>query len=128
MGRYYTGDIEGKFTFAVQSSDAANRFGVEGHSPSYLEYYFDKDNLPELKEELKNIENTFKEHKRALQIYFDLYGTEQDAPLSFWEYLKKAELPELIEEQVSEYVDYRLGRQILKCIEEHGECTFDAEL
>jgi hypothetical protein len=30
MGRYYTGDIEGKFAFAVQSSDAADRFGSCG--------------------------------------------------------------------------------------------------
>ncbi len=28
MGRYYSGDIEGKFWFAVQSSYAADRFGV----------------------------------------------------------------------------------------------------
>ena len=27
MGRYYSGDIEGKFWFAVQSSNAADRFG-----------------------------------------------------------------------------------------------------
>ena len=28
MGRYYTGDIEGKFWFAVQSSDDADFFGL----------------------------------------------------------------------------------------------------
>jgi len=28
MGRYYNGDIEGKFWFAVQSSDDADFFGV----------------------------------------------------------------------------------------------------
>jgi hypothetical protein len=27
MGRYYTGDIEGKFWFAIQSSDDASFFG-----------------------------------------------------------------------------------------------------
>ena len=40
MGRYYTGDIEGKFAFGVQASDAADQFGVEGQTPEYLEYYF----------------------------------------------------------------------------------------
>jgi hypothetical protein len=39
MGRYYTGDIEGKFMFGVQSSDDANFFGVEGESRS-LDYYY----------------------------------------------------------------------------------------
>ena len=41
MGRYYSGDIEGKFWFAIQSSDDADYFGVEGVS-NYLGYYFDK--------------------------------------------------------------------------------------
>ena len=30
MGRYYSGDIEGKFAFAVQSSNDADFFGVTG--------------------------------------------------------------------------------------------------
>jgi len=38
MGRYYTGDIEGKFVFGIQSSDAADRFGA--HKPA-LKIYFD---------------------------------------------------------------------------------------
>jgi len=33
MGRYYEGDIRGKFWFSVQSSDDASSFGVE---PEYL--------------------------------------------------------------------------------------------
>ena len=37
MGRYYSGDIDGKFWFAVQPSDDANYFGVEGERPNYLE-------------------------------------------------------------------------------------------
>ena len=41
MGRYYTGDIEGKFCFAVQSSYAADRFGFEG-TPSYINYHFNE--------------------------------------------------------------------------------------
>jgi hypothetical protein len=28
MGRYYSGDIDGKFWFALQSSDCADRFAV----------------------------------------------------------------------------------------------------
>ena len=128
MGRYYTGDIEGKFAFAIQSSDAADRFGVTGQYPNYLEYYFDRDNLEGLKEGLKNIEDAFGGHKPALKIYFDLYRIEDDAPLSFYSYLEQAGLPELTESQLAEYYDYALGRKILNCIEETGSCTFDAEL
>ncbi len=43
MGRYYSGDIEGKFWFGVQSSDDADFFGVTGYAPETLEYYFEKD-------------------------------------------------------------------------------------
>ena len=128
MGRYYSGDIEGKFAFAIQNTDAADRFGVTGHPPNYLEYYFDKDDLEELQKELKNIEDAFGGHKPALKIYFDLYKTEVDAPLTFSSYLKEAGLPELTESQLSEYYDYVLGRKILDCIQETGSCSFDAEL
>jgi len=128
MGRYYTGDIDGKFAFGVQSSNAADRFGVTGQPPNYLEYYFEENNLEELQKGLKNIEDAFGAHKPALKIYFDLYKTEDDAPLSFYTYLKEGGLPELSHDQCSEYADYAMGRKILKCIIENGSCSFDAEL
>ena len=56
MGRYYSGDIEGKFWFALQSSNCADRFGREGQTPSYLDYYFDIDDLPEVEAEIQRIE------------------------------------------------------------------------
>ena len=37
MGRYYRGDIEGKFWFAIQASNDADFFGCEGEPPNYLE-------------------------------------------------------------------------------------------
>ena len=128
MGRYYTGDIDGKFVFGIQSSDAADRFGVKGETPNYLQYHYNENDLEELKKELKNIEDAFGGHKPALKIYFDLYKTEDDAPLSFTSYIKEGDLPELTESQLSEYYDYILGRKILDCIQETGSCSFDAEL
>ena len=128
MGRYYSGDIEGKFAFAIQNSDAADRFGVTGQTPNFLEYYFTKDDLKSIKKELKIIEDAFGEHKTALKTYFDLYKTQDDAPLSFDSYIKEGGLPELTESQLLEYYDYFLGRKILECIQETGSCSFDAEL
>ena len=61
MGRYYSGDIEGKFVFGSQSSSAADRFGVAGRTPGYLEYYYDETNLEDLETELKNIEDEVKD-------------------------------------------------------------------
>ena len=128
MGRYYSGDIDGKFAFGIQNSDAADRFGVIGQIPEYLQYNYTEDDLEELQKELKNIEDAFGGHKPALKIYFDLYKIEDDAPLSFTSYIKEGGLPELTKEQLSEYYDYALGRKILDCIQETGSCTFDAEL
>ena len=36
MGRYYNGDIEGKFLFAVQSSNDADFFGQRGKPINFL--------------------------------------------------------------------------------------------
>ena len=65
MGRYYSGDIEGKFWFAVQSSSDADFFGCEGQS-TYLNYYFDEDNLPDIEEGIARCEDALgKEIGRA---------------------------------------------------------------
>ena len=42
MGRYYSGDIDGKFWFATQSSNDADFFGVTGYQPEKLEYDFEE--------------------------------------------------------------------------------------
>ena len=43
MGRFYHGDINGKFWFAIQDSDDADFFGSTGEAPNTLEYYFDEE-------------------------------------------------------------------------------------
>lgn len=45
MGRYYSGDIEGKFWVAIQNSDAAERFGLTGYTPNYITYDIDSGNI-----------------------------------------------------------------------------------
>jgi len=54
MGRYYHGDIEGKFMFGIQSSNDADFFGVEGFA-TYLNYGFDLADYLKLKRVLKNV-------------------------------------------------------------------------
>jgi hypothetical protein len=128
MGRYYTGDIEGKFVFGSQSSTAADRFGVSGQEPGYLDYHYDAGNLEELQSELSIIEDEFGEHKTALKTYYDLHKDEDDAELSFSEYIKLGGLLPLDHIQQLEYNDYRIGRKILQCINDNGSCSFTAEL
>ena len=59
MGRYYSGDIEGKFLFSIQSSDAADRFGVIGQPPSTLIYSFGTEDLENVENELRKIIKKF---------------------------------------------------------------------
>ena len=123
MGRHYLGDIEGKFWFAVQSSNAADRFGSIGYEPGYLDYCFDEDDLPGVQQELKNIEEIISlENIKKLDDFFnnsegyDDYILEQHGILDIWNKYK------------SDYADYILGKKIEKCLLENKKCNFQAEL
>lgn len=123
MGRYYSGDIEGKFWFGVQSSNAADRFGSIGYEPSYLEYYFNEEHLPKVQKELKKIEDVVSLEKiKKLDEFFNKINgynnhiLEEHGILSIWN------------EHKSDYADYKLGKQIEKCLLENKECNFQAEL
>jgi len=127
MGRYYSGDIEGKFVFGVQDSTAADRFGVEGCEPNYLEYYFNEDNLEDLESELKEMEKWFEEYGTPIMTYYDLFGSDEQ-PMPLEKYLLEGGLKTMNEEQWAQYYDYHLGRKILECIKSQGDCSFQAEL
>ena len=47
MGRYYEGDIDGKFWFAIQSSDDGEFFGAEEQESNWIDYYLDKESFIE---------------------------------------------------------------------------------
>ena len=120
MGRYYSGDIEGKFMFAVQNSNAADRFGATGCYPNTIEYHFDEDHLEDINEELKKLKPGF------------------DKCNSFFEEIKNngkvgynhddLESYGILDTEMSDYADYKLGVKIKNCIEKEGICDFTAEL
>ena len=131
MSRYYEGDIQGKFAFGIQSSTAADRFGVTGEPPSYLEYYFDEDNIDKLRAELNNIHKSLDKYGDLIKIYCELLYHELDS-LHFMDlrsYIEKANIkPPTCESVWSDMYDYILGKRILDCILEKGDCQFTAEL
>ena len=121
MGRYYNGDIEGKFMVAVQSSDDADFFGVKGKPPEeFLEYYFDKDNLAEIKEGIETCKRILGDWKKKLDDFFKTKSAynrkmlQDEIGLKDWSML-------------TWYARLELGEKILKCVEEKGECQFEAE-
>ena len=124
MGRYYSGDIEGKFWFGIQSSDSADRFGVQGHEPQYLEYWFQEDDLPKVQEELERINKQFGEDFKRIDAFFFERQSYTDEELAEYLGTTKAFARQLL----TEYADYELGKKIEKSIIENGECIFEAEL
>jgi len=118
MGRYYSGAINGKFWFAVQPSNSADRFGVTGEAPNILNYYFDESNLEEVEEEIKRIEDFLGDKKNQLDEFFKSRDTISNEML-FEIGINKQDL--------REYSDLRLGIEIRDCIIEQGGCEFVAE-
>ena len=118
MGRYYSGDIDGKFWFALQGSDAADRFGVTGQQPSILEYYFDEDNLEDVELEIKNIEDSLGDKLQLIEKFFEGNNGYNDKML--------AEAG-ITQDELRDYADLGLGKQIRDSIKENGQCGFTAE-
>jgi hypothetical protein len=129
MGRYYSGDIDGKFWFGVQASDDADFFGVTG-SPSYIEYYFDLEDKDKVKNGIEKCESVLSTNLKRLDEFFDSNGGYNDQMLiEYWKEKFEVELnKDSITEMLRWYARYYLGKKIFDCIEEQGQCGFSAEL
>jgi len=128
MGRYYNGDIEGKFWFAVQSSGAPARFGATEFEPSHINYYL--DDLDEVQRELNNIHKNMQGNIERLDDFFaqtNGYNTEMIIDWYKKEY-KETIIEEEVKDMLVEYADYELGMKIADCIKENGECNINAEI
>lgn len=130
MGRYYDGDISGKFWFAVQSSTAPSRFGGTEYEPSHINYYFDEEHLPLVKTELKNIEKTLGKDLKRLQHFFDNNNGYNDQMIIDWykNHFNEKLDEHCIKELLVDYADYKLGKRIQDCIEYTGQCNINCEL
>jgi len=122
MGRYYDGDIEGKFWFGVQSSNDADFFGVTGEQPSELYYYFDTDNKKEIEDGIKKCKEQLGDYLMFINDFFKKHNgyndnTISDAGLNVKEFNSK----------LVWYARLLLGEKILKQVNETGSCEFTAE-
>ena len=123
MGRFYNGDIEGKFWVAVQSSDDADFFGSAGSEPNYISYYFDESYLEEIKEGIQKCNEALGEYKEKLDKFFKDCDSYNDIQIA-----KKFKIEEeKVKDLLVWYARLELGTKILKCVEETGQCEFEAE-
>ena len=119
MGRYYVGDIEGKFWFGLQPSNAASRFGGEEREPQYIEYYFDEDHLEEIDQEIERIITILGDKKKIIDDFFENRMSYQD---------KDLEAIGITEDILLDYADLDLGIKIRDCVKDSGQCCFQADL
>lgn len=121
MGRFYNGDIEGKFWFAVQSSDDADFFG----GSCALSYAFEEDDLPYVKKGIAKCKKTLGIKKVKLDKFFEKHNGYNNAML----------VDEGIAKDMAEalsvlqwYARLELGEKIAESIKTNGQCYFEAEL
>lgn len=136
MGRYYEGDIEGKFWFGIQSSDDADFFGQQGFQPEYLEYYFDEKDISNIQTGLDECCQRLDWRKGLLDDFFKKnngYTREEICTLL------NVPVPEtgmsIQDHQKSKYhyylewyARYELGKKILDRVKSDKFCSFRAEL
>jgi hypothetical protein len=118
MGRYYHGDIEGKFWFALQDTEAAKRFGGEISEPTTVHFYFSEDDLDSVNAEIDAIEKKLGDKYEAIINFF------KDKPGYNDEMLAEVGITR---DQLRDYADLLLGRQIRDCIVENGDCNFEGD-
>lgn len=124
MGRYYNGDIEGKFWFGIQPSNDADNFGVIGTQPNYLDYYFTKEDLGKINKGIALCKRNLGEYEKKLDTFFEKEGGYNDEMLmKELRINKKEKLTFLLEN----YARLELGTKIKKCVDKKGECSFSAE-
>jgi predicted DNA-binding protein YlxM (UPF0122 family) len=70
MGRHYTGDIEGKFWFGVQSSNDADFFGQIGTEPNSLNYYYNEDDKETIKEGIEKCKQSLGKYETKINEFF----------------------------------------------------------
>ena len=138
MGRYYSGDIEGKFWFGVQSSADGTFFGgkhdyidsegevvEDGDDEEACEiyYHFDKEDLKEVHEKIQECLNALGEYHEKLEQFFEEHNGYNDDKLASYLEVSVEKTRQLLEW----YARLGLGLKIENCISEKGECNFQAE-
>ena len=122
MGRYYSGDIEGKFWFGVQPSNVAESFGAVQQEQYYVDYVVYREYLDQT-------------HKRMAQLVAEMGDTKQKLDDFFSK--NDGYNDQILEENgidfkyIPMYADWNFGKKILDFFEQNPDadyCEFSAEL
>ena len=133
MGRYYSGDIEGKFWFGIQDSNDSEFFGGEVLEPNHTIYYFEKDNdYQDVLDGIKKCVKALGEYKQKLDDFFKTNNRYTDKMVAECLGIPQSEDQKLFgNKRVSEilgwYARLELGEKIKQRLDETGYCEFEAE-
>jgi hypothetical protein len=123
MGRYYSGDIEGKFWFGIQASDDSEFFGMEP-SHSFIDYYIDESDMDIIEQGLKKCKTQLRGHLTKMDKFFGGKHSYSEKHLS--EVLNVNE--EATHDLLVWYARLQLGKKIHKQVLQDGSCYMSAEL
>ena len=129
MGRYYDGDIEGKFWFGVQSSDDAEFFGARELEPLYVTYIV--EDIAEVDKGLDMCILALGINKKRLDEFFDSceHGYNDEMIIKWYKDKHKLTIDEgFVMKMLTWYARLDLGEKIKKCMVDKGFCEFRAEL
>ncbi len=124
MGRYYSGDIDGKFWFAVQPSNDPEFFGGCLIEPNSVDYGFTKEDLPAIEQGLDKCVANLNGYRAKLDEFFSAHNGYNDGMLAEALGIAETEVHDLLEW----YARLELGRKIHDCVKRTGSCYFEAEL
>ena len=133
MGRYYNGDIEGKFWFGIQPTDDASFFGKEYEddideetgeiNEGQIVYAFFKKDKFKVEKGIKECRKMLKGYKRKIDTFFKKNDCYTDKQLGKYLKISEAEAKTLL----GWYARLELGNKIFKCLNEKGRCYFTGE-
>ena len=129
MGRYYNGDIEGKFWFGVQSSDDGEFFGARELEPLYVTYIV--EDIAEVDKGLDMCILALGINKKRLDEFFESceHGYNDDMIIKHYKDKLKLTIDEgFVSKMLTWYARLDLGEKIKKCMVENNYCEFTAEL
>ena len=91
---------------------------------NYINYYFQTDDLPDIKEGIKTCKRNLGDYKEKLDEFFKESKAYSDKELAKAIKTSEGNVGKLLKW----YARLDLGEQILKCVKKQDECSFDAEL
>jgi hypothetical protein len=137
MGRYYSGDIEGKFWFACQSSNDADHFGVIGTPPDdRLNYHFSKGDMPSVQKGIDLCMESLKLFSPNLPSLLDAYYYHDGLPSNKeeWELMSTDPQPQAIKiphsdgENITYRYDILDDQSCRDFLRQHSIVLTDAEM